>query len=109
MIVDYVNRRNRNNPRNVCYVHENIFEQTKAEIETRAEPVGIEIRYFSSPDEFIKEEAAAIVLQYPDAEGDISHIDFPVDSFTSEGIGGAEEHTSGFQSRGDPVAQLLLD
>jgi len=87
MIVDYVNRRNRNNPRNVCYVHENIFEQTKAVIETRAEPVGIEIRYFSSPDEIIKEEAAAIVLQYPDAEGDISHIDFPVDSFTSEGIG----------------------
>lgn len=87
MIVDHVNRRNRKNPRTVCYVHENIFDQTKAVIETRTKPVGIEIRYFSAPEEIIKEETAAIVLQYPDSDGDISHIDFPLESFKSEGIG----------------------
>lgn len=87
MVVESVNRRSRQNARKVCYVHEKIFEQTKAVIETRTRPLSIEVRYFSDPEEIDQEVAAAIVLQYPDAEGDISHIDFPVESFKKEGIG----------------------
>src|SRR5699024_4241326 len=87
MVVESVNRRSRQNARKVCYVHEKIFEQTKAVIETRTRPLSLEVRYFSDPEEIDQEVAAAIVLQYPDAEGDISHIDFPVESFKKEGIG----------------------
>lgn len=87
MVVESVNRKTRTHPRMVCYVHDKIFEQTKSVIETRTRPLGIEVRYFSTAGEIDPKEAAAVILQYPDAEGDISQIDFPLESLKAEGVG----------------------
>lgn len=74
MVAEYVNKKNRKNPRSVCYVHQYLFEQTKSVIETRAEPLGIEVRYFEEIREINTEEAVTVVVQYPDARGSVEEI-----------------------------------
>ena len=74
MVADFVNKQNRNNPRHVCYVHQEVFLQTKDVIETRTRSQGLEVKYFKSFTDVDIADAVAVVMQYPDARGDVSHI-----------------------------------
>lgn len=87
MVTDFVNKKNRNKPRSVCYVHDQVFQQTKDVIETRTRPQGISVKYFTSLSEVEVEDAATVVIQYPDQQGDISHIGISLKELESSGVG----------------------
>ena len=54
---------------NVFYVSENVFPQTREVIETRAKPLGIEVRTCITGEESLANDCFAILLQYPSANG----------------------------------------
>ncbi|MEY4418542.1 MAG: aminomethyl-transferring glycine dehydrogenase, partial [Actinomycetota bacterium] len=61
---------------NVFYVASDIFQQTKALIEHRAEPLDIEVKYFdlataSNDPELLSGEFFGVFAQYPGASGEI--------------------------------------
>ena len=87
MVADYFNKKNRKDPRTVCYVHTRVFEQTKAVIETRTQMQGLEVKYYDQFQEIDTSEAVAVVVQYPDARGDVSHIGQSLTPLTEAGIG----------------------
>lgn len=87
MVADYYNKKNRKNPRSVCYVHEQVFLQTKAVIETRTQSQGMQVRYFSDLKDVDTEEAIAVVVQYPDARGDVSVIGESLERLASAQVG----------------------
>jgi glycine dehydrogenase len=69
-------RRSSSNESNIFYVSSDIFPQTKALLDHRAEPVNIEIRYFdlaeaSNNPELLTEEFFGVFAQYPGASGQI--------------------------------------
>ena len=69
-------RRTSNVESNVFYVSSDTFRQTRALIEHRAEPVGIEIKYFdlaeaSNNPELLSGDFFGILAQYPGASGEI--------------------------------------
>ena len=69
-------RRTSNVESNVLYVSSDIFQQTKALIDHRAEPVGIEVKYFdlaeaSTNPELLAGEFFGVLAQYPGASGEI--------------------------------------
>lgn len=87
MITESVNKKNRKNPRTKCYVHQQIFEQTKDVIQSRTEPLELETVYFDTLDEIDKTTAACIVIQYPDATGNLHAVKENYREFSDEGIG----------------------
>lgn len=54
---------------NVFYVSENVFPQTREVIETRAKPLGIEVRTCITGEESLADGCFAILVQYPSANG----------------------------------------
>ena len=69
-------RRSSTNESNIFYVSSDIFPQTKALLDHRAEPVNIEVRYFdlaeaSKNPTLLSEEFFGIFAQYPGATGQI--------------------------------------
>ena len=54
---------------NVFYVSENVFPQTREVIETRAKPLGIEVRTCITGEESLANDCFAILVQYPSANG----------------------------------------
>ena len=61
---------------NVFYVSSDIFKQTKALIDHRAEPVGIEVKYFdlasaSANPELLSGDFFGVLAQYPAGSGEI--------------------------------------
>lgn len=54
---------------NVFYVAENVFPQTREVIETRAKPLGIEVRTCITGEESLVNDCFAILVQYPSANG----------------------------------------
>ncbi len=87
MVAEFVNKKDRSNPRRVCYVHQNVFLQTKDVIETRTRSQGLEVKYFKSVTEVDTTEAVAVVMQYPDAEGDISHVGTSLEELVAAEVG----------------------
>jgi glycine dehydrogenase len=55
---------------NVFYVAEDVLPQTREVIETRAKPLGIEVRTCNGKDE-LEKECFGVLLQYPGVNGDI--------------------------------------
>jgi glycine dehydrogenase len=69
-------RRSSTNESNIFYVSSDIFPQTKALLDHRAEPVNIEVRYFdlaeaSKNPAVLSEEFFGVFAQYPGATGQI--------------------------------------
>ncbi|MFM2276955.1 MAG: hypothetical protein RIT12_351, partial [Actinomycetota bacterium] len=69
-------RRSSSNESNIFYVSSDIFPQTKALLDHRAEPVNIQIRYFdlaeaSKNPALLSEEFFGVFAQYPGASGQI--------------------------------------
>ena len=69
-------RRASSNESNIFYVSSDIFPQTKALLDHRAEPVNIEVRYFdlaeaSKNPAVLSEEFFGVFAQYPGASGQI--------------------------------------
>ena len=67
-------RRSSSNESNIFYVSSDIFPQTKALLDHRAEPVNIEVRYFdlaeaSKNPALLSEEFFGVFAQYPGASG----------------------------------------
>ena len=56
---------------NVFYVAENVFPQTREVIETRAKPLGIEVRTCITGEESLANDCFAILVQYPSANGTV--------------------------------------
>ena len=54
---------------NVFYVAENVFPQTREVIETRAKPLGIEVRTCITGEESLADDCFAVLVQYPSANG----------------------------------------
>ena len=61
--------RNSKSQSNVFYVAEDVFPQTREVIETRAKPLGIEVRTCISGDESLLNDCFAVLVQYPAASG----------------------------------------
>ena len=55
---------------NVLYVADDVLPQTRAVIETRARPLGIEVRTCTGNDA-LENDSFAVVLQYPGANGEV--------------------------------------
>ena len=69
-------RRSSSNDSNIFYVSSDIFPQTKALLDHRAEPVNIEVRYFdlseaSKNPAVLSEEFFGVFAQYPGASGQL--------------------------------------
>ena len=56
----------------VFYVSEDVFPQTREVIETRAKPLGIEVRTCTSGAESLDNDCFAVLVQYPSASGQIN-------------------------------------
>lgn len=55
---------------NVFYVAADIFPQTREIIETRAKPLGIEVRTCTNGEESLNNDCFAVLVQYPSASGE---------------------------------------
>ena len=55
---------------NVFYVAADVFPQTREIIETRAKPLGIEVRTCTNGEESLNNDCFAVLVQYPSASGD---------------------------------------
>lgn len=53
------------------FVDNAVFDQTKAVLETRAEPIGVEIVYGNAEDAEWDEDYFGVLVQYPDSNGGI--------------------------------------
>lgn len=56
-----------------CFVSEQLFPQTKQVLETRAEPLGIEIVYGDPRNVTLDDSFFGSIVQYPDANGALHH------------------------------------
>lgn len=77
-------KRSASNESNVFFVHVDVFPQTKALLEHRAEPLGIEIKYFGDERPLLGEHFGSLV-QYPGASGAITNPEGIVKSTHAEG------------------------
>jgi glycine cleavage system P protein (glycine dehydrogenase) len=57
--------------KNRCFVDENIFPQTRAVLETRSKPLGIELEFGSYKDASLEGPYFGALIQYPAADGEI--------------------------------------
>ncbi|MBY5957710.1 aminomethyl-transferring glycine dehydrogenase [Membranicola marinus] len=87
MVADFVNKKNKKNPKLVCYVHEQVFAQTKAVIESRLSSQGYTVEYFETLSDIDATRAVVVAMQYPDSKGDVSHIGTSIDDLIQENIG----------------------
>jgi glycine dehydrogenase len=70
MFYGVVNKRVKGEPANVFLVSDQVLPQTLAVLETRAEPLGIEVRVSSTEDfDFSSGKVFGMLLQYPAANG----------------------------------------
>jgi len=58
---------------NVFYIDENVFPQTKSVLLTRAEPLGIDIRFGDINSCDVNEKTFAVLVQYPDLNGKVNN------------------------------------
>ncbi|MCZ7591749.1 MAG: aminomethyl-transferring glycine dehydrogenase [Kiritimatiellae bacterium] len=65
-------RKSKGEKRNVFFVSDKVFPQTLDVLRTRAEPIGIELRVGSFRSTMLDESVFGALLQYPDADGNIS-------------------------------------
>ena len=64
------NKKSKDNPANKFFVDNGVFAQTKAVLETRAVPIGIELVYGDWNDHaFDGDSYCGVLLQYPNAQG----------------------------------------
>jgi len=75
-------RRSSDSKSNVFYVDSDALPQTKALLEHRAEPLGIEVRYFDAAkgSDELTGEYFGLMLQYPGASGAITDIKPAIDA-----------------------------
>lgn len=79
--------RNSKSKSNVFYVMEDVFPQTREVIETRAKPLGIEVRTCITGEEILANDCFAVLLQYPSASGAlIDFTNFTAQAHTQEKI-----------------------
>ncbi|MEZ5038448.1 MAG: aminomethyl-transferring glycine dehydrogenase [Saprospiraceae bacterium] len=71
MFYSQKNKRSKGDMVNTFLVDENVFPQTLAILETRAEPLGIKVVQSSWRDFEINEDTFGILLQYPAADGSV--------------------------------------
>lgn len=71
----------------VLLVDEDVFPQTKAVLETRAEPVGITIRYVALSEAELSADVFAVLAQYPGNSGRVTDWSGLVKSANTKGIG----------------------
>jgi len=71
MLFNQSYKKNRKNPKYTFLVDKQVFPQTKAVLETRAEPLDIQISYFKAAENKLpaNEDVFGILLQYPNKEG----------------------------------------
>ncbi|MBL30871.1 MAG: glycine dehydrogenase (aminomethyl-transferring) [Flavobacteriaceae bacterium] len=86
MLYNFYNSKNKNCSRNKFFVHSQVLPQTLSVIETRAEPLGIEI-FLGNPDNFkFSDDFFGAILQYPGKDGDIINIKSLNDKLDTYGI-----------------------
>ncbi|PLX23490.1 MAG: glycine dehydrogenase (aminomethyl-transferring) [Salinivirgaceae bacterium] len=56
---------------NVLFVDENVFPQTKAILETKAEPLGIELQYGKYDELNFDDRIFGVIAQFPNADGEV--------------------------------------
>jgi len=66
------NKKRKNNPATKFFVDQNIFDQTKSIMRTRAVPIGIEIVEGDFRSFEITEDYIGALIQYPDALGEVN-------------------------------------
>ncbi|MEN0004204.1 MAG: aminomethyl-transferring glycine dehydrogenase [Bacteroidota bacterium] len=71
MFYDLKNKRNKGEAMNEFLVASSIFPQTLAVLETRAEPLKIQIKQVDPAEMEFSERTFGILLQYPDAKGSV--------------------------------------
>jgi glycine dehydrogenase len=70
---------------NVFLVDDNIWPQTKAVLETRSQPLGIELRYGCFSTMQIDEKVFGVIVQYPDSNGEVrDYAAFTADAHSKE-------------------------
>jgi len=73
--------------RNIFYVSKGLHPQNREVIQTRAKPLGIEVRFFSEKDFAPTESMFGMILQYPDTEGAVDpEIEAKIQNAKSKGI-----------------------
>ncbi|MTB49611.1 aminomethyl-transferring glycine dehydrogenase [Lewinella sp. W8] len=86
MFYGIVNKRAKDDPANVFLVSDQVFPQTLAVLETRAEPLGIEVRAMPTEEfDFSTEKVFGMLLQYPCANGAVEDYRELVDQAASAG------------------------
>jgi glycine dehydrogenase len=71
MFQDIVNKKRKKNPATKYFVDDKVYSHTVDVVTTRAEPIGIEIVRGDWATVEITDEYIGVLLQYPNAEGDI--------------------------------------
>ena len=69
---------------NVFFVDDQVLPQTREVIETRAKPLGIEVRTCNGP-EALQNESFAVLLQYPGESGEVRDLSPWVQDYKSKG------------------------
>jgi glycine dehydrogenase len=65
------NKKRKKNPATKFFIDNSVFEQTKDIMETRANPIGIELVYGDYKTSKLGEDIIGVVIQYPNASGSI--------------------------------------
>ncbi len=77
MMYNQLNKKQKKEGKNILFVDESIWPQTKAVLQTRANPLGIQIEIGKLEECKLTEKHFAVILQYPNADGEIiNHTDF---------------------------------
>ena len=63
-------KRSSSSKSNVIYVADDVYPQTLAVLQTRAQPLGLEIKICTG-DEALNNESFAVILQYPSLNGEV--------------------------------------
>lgn len=71
MMYDIHNKKRKKNPATKIFVDDNVFEQTKTVLETRAEARKIQIEYGSFATVDLNEDYFGVIVQYPNSIGSI--------------------------------------
>ena len=72
MVYSLKNKRNRDNPARTLLVADGCFPQTLDVVRTRAEGLGIDVKSCSLDEMEIGDEVFAVLVQYPNSEGDVA-------------------------------------
>ncbi|GAA5224975.1 aminomethyl-transferring glycine dehydrogenase [Membranihabitans marinus] len=87
MLMASVNKKNKKNPKSICFIQDTVFAQTRSVILSRTKPLGYSIQLFGDISEVDVETAGVVVIQYPDSRGNIAHIKDKYSALSDAGIG----------------------